>query len=694
VDAAQLTVDDIFSTHPVAGIPPTGFTWSPDGTRFVYTFPALDEKRRPPIRLHDVRTGEDRVLFRARSEERGTRSRAIGQIVWSPDGRDIAYINGGDLAVAQANGQHETLLAKDADDPQWSPDGSRIAYVHENDLYTVAVATRRLRRVTFGGSATHINGDPDWLLSEEMDVVHAYAWSPKGDAIAYLSFDESRVPAFPIQDYVPTHNTVEYQRYPLAGDPNPRVSLHVVDFRSGLTRTLYDGAPRDEYLVSFVWSPDGSGIVQEILDRPQRHLRLELFSRDGGTHRTLVREADPHFVDVQPAPLFLKDGDRFVWLSQQSGMQTAALVDLRTGVERQLERAYPVASILRVDERRDVVYVAALAPARRDLALVAIPLYGGATRIVSPETGWHTIVMPLKGDAYLDAFSSFSQPPRVMIRRLSSLRSDPLFATPSLARFDLGTTRALEIPSRFGTLDAELTVPNDFDPSKQYPVIVSAYGGPLPVGDAVPSANRWQGLYTFLLAQNGFLVFSVDGPASYADRIANEQLFSHRMGEIAMEGQLAGVEWLKRQPYVDASRLGLFGWSYGGYLTAFTLTHAPGVFRSGIAGAPPADWRYYDSAYTERYMGLPKRHANAYAATSVLPAVSRLRARLLIIQGSSDDNVHLMNSIALLRAFIDAGKQVDYFLYPGARHGVTGIEPLRNLDARMLDWWKATLSPE
>jgi dipeptidyl-peptidase 4 len=256
----------------------------------------------------------------------------------------------------------------------------------------------------------------------------------------------------------------------------------------------------------------------------------------------------------------------------------------------------------------------------------------------------------------------------------------------------LGLTRSLEVPSRWGPLDATLTVPHDFDPAKRYPVIVEIYGGPLEVGDGLPSSDDWPGLYPQLLAQHGFLVFSIDGPASSFDRASNARLFSHRMGEIAMIGPLAGAAWLKTQSYVDASRLGLDGWSYGVYLTAFTLTHAPGIFRSGIAGAPPADWRYYDTAYTERYMGTPQENAAAYERTSVLPAARRLDSKLLILQGSSDDNVHLMNSIALLQAFIAAGKQVEYFLYPGARHGPTGLPANRDLLTRMLEWWERTLA--
>ncbi len=689
IAVVPLTVNAIFSAHPAAGIPPTGFRWSPDGRRLIYIIASPDRTKPPVVRLYDARSGRSRTILHAKAQVRGSRSRPIAQIAWSPHSDEIAYLNGGDLWVADANGEHAFRLAAGADDPQWSPDGSRVAYVHANDLYVASVGTRHSERLTFGGSATRINGDPDWLYSEELDVAHAYAWSPRGNAIAYLSFDESRVRPFPIQDYLPIVNTVEYQRYPLAGAPNPRVSLRVVDVRTRLSRTLYDGAPHDEYLVSFVWTPDGRGVVDEILDRAQQHLRLVDFARDGRGRRTLWSESSRYFVDVQPAPKFLPDGKRFVYLSARDGVQALYLVDLASGNERRLSGSAPIASIERAGAAG--VYVSALLPTRRNLALAYVSLRSGSLRVVSHETGWHDVAMPKHGDAYVDAFSSFTQPPLVRVRQLHSQHNTVLFATPNLARFGLGATRPLEIPSRWGPLDAEITVPNNFDPQRRYPVVVTAYGGPLPVGSAIPSADRWQGLYTFLLAQYGFLVFSVDGPASNDDRVANEHLFRYRMGEIAMAGQLAGVDWLKKQPYVDSSRLGLFGWSYGGYLTAFTLTHAPNVFRSGIAGAPPADWHYYDTAYTERYMGVPQREAAAYRTTSVLPDAKRLSAELLIMQGSSDDNVHLMNSIALLRAFIGAGKQVDYFLFPGARHGVTGIPALRNLYTRMLLWWEHTL---
>ncbi|HEX8806303.1 MAG TPA: DPP IV N-terminal domain-containing protein [Candidatus Aquilonibacter sp.] len=691
--AGALTVDDIVAVHPVTGTPPRSFSWSPDGSHYAYQVAGARENDPPTLFVYDMRTNRETKLIPAKSEARGTRSRAIAEIAWSNDGSHIAFLNAGALHVARADGSDDHVIDREADAPQWSPDGTRIAYVRDNDLYVSAVgAGAKPQRLTFDGSKTRFNGDPDWLYSEEMNVEEAFHWSPDGASIAYLSFDESPITPFPIQDYLVTPvNTVEEQFYPLAGAKNPRVSLHVVDTRSAASRLLYDGGPKDEYVISFTWTPDSSAVVDEIVDRPQRHLRLESFPRASGAPRVLLSESDAHFVDTVPPPLFARDGRSYFWLSPRAGVQALYRIDYASGRAQRLTGNYAVTSVQRIDERNGVAYVSALYPTRRDESLLAIPLQGGQPRDITPGAGSHLVVMPERsGNSFIETFSSVSVPTTILRRSLDGSSEATLFQTPNLSKYDLATTRLIQIPSRWGPLDALLTVPSDFDSSKKYPVVVTAYGGPLGVTRGT-AANAWQGLLPTLLAQHGFLSFSVDGPASNNDRAANPRMFSSSMGLIAMAGQLAGVAWLKNQPFVDAKHLGLFGWSYGGYLTAFTLTHAPDVFASGVAGAPPADWHFYDTAYTERYMGMPQTNAAAYDRTSVLPAADKLKAHLLILQGTSDDNVHLMNSISLLNAFINAGKHVDYFVYPGARHGPTKISQRRNIDARMLRWWESTL---
>ena len=683
-----LTVNDIVAQHPVDGNPPTAFTWAPDGSAYVYSVAGAREGDPPILRLYDMRANRDRSLFGAKSEQRGSRSREIAQVVWSHGSRAIALVNAGALEALDVATGRERRLAEDADDPQWSPDDRRIAYVHDNDLYAVDAASGHVTRLTHTGSPTRINGDPDWLYSEEMDVQHAFAWSNDGSRIAYLSFDESPIQPFPIENYLPRINRVEEQRYPLAGDRNPRVSLNVVEVASARSHLLYDGGAHDDYVLSFTWSPRANVLLDQILNRAQTELRWVAFDMSGGS-RAIVRETDAKFIDVQPIPDWSRDGRSIYLLSERSGHQALWRIPLYGGRARQITGAYTVRSVVRVDEAARCAYVEAYYPTRRDRSLLRASLSGGAIRNLTPG-GVHDVVMALHAPNFIDSYSSDDAPLVIVRRKLNEGTSAVLFRTPDLSRFNLGSVRDLEVPSQWGPLDAKLVVPSDFDPHKRYPVIFTPYGGPLGVEDE-EAMHRWGGLFPYMLAQHGFLVFTISGPASRNDSATDERMFYHAMGEIAMAGQLAGADWLRGQPYADASRFGISGWSYGGYLTAFTMTHAPDAFRSGIAGAPPADWRYYDTAYTERYMGMPSQQRAAYRATSVLPQARRLRGSLLILQGTSDDNVHLMNSLSLLDAFMRAGKHVEYFVYPGERHGPRKIVHRRDLYARMLDWWLRTL---
>ena len=686
---AMLTVNDIIAQHPVTGNPPSNFTWAPNGWAYVYSVAAEKESQPPVVRIHDLRTNADRTLFHAASEQRGSRSRAIAEIVWSNDSRRIALINAGALEVVDPLSGRETKLSEDADDPQWSPDDARIAYVHANDIYTVDPVTKHVTRLTTNGGPLRINGDPDWLYSEELAVEHAFRWSPDGSHIAYLSFDERPIVPFPIENYLPRINAIEEQRYPLAGGRNARVTLNVVNTSTAQSRVLYDGGPHDEYVVSFTWSPDSRTVLDQIVDRAQKRLRWVAFGLAGGS-RVVTQESNPKFVQVQPVPEFSRDGATLYMLSERGGRQSLWRLDARSGAAREITGDYTVMDALRIDEASHAAYVSAMYPTRRDVSFLRVDLRSGALQNLTPGGGTHVVVLAKKAPAFIETVSSYNTPPAIYRRSLGGASRWPIFQTPDLSRFDLGTVRALEVPSQWGNLDATLVVPKGFDPNKRYPVVFTPYGGPVGVSPT-ETMNQWPGLFPFLLAQHGILSFTITGPASYSDRAAAQRMFYHQMGLIAMAGQVAGATWIKQQPFADPSRLGLFGWSYGGYLTAFTMTHAPGVFRAGVAGAPPADWRYYDTAYTERYMSKPQEAAAAYNATSVLPDAGQLQGSLLMLQGTSDDNVHLMNSISLLNAFMKAGKQVNYFVYPGERHGPRTIAHRRDIDSRMLDWWERWL---
>jgi dipeptidyl-peptidase-4 len=338
--------------------------------------------------------------------------------------------------------------------------------------------------------------------------------------------------------------------------------------------------------------------------------------------------------------------------------------------------------------------VSALYPTRREHALLAFSIAGEVqvARNLTPEHGSHAISMPRNGSGFIDSYSSLTSPVTIVRGTTASRARAVIFRSKSLARYALGATSAIAIDSSYGKLDGTLVLPVDFDPNKRYPVVVNVYGGPLPVIAGGEADDKWPGLFTHVLAEHGFISLFIDGPASRDDRSENVRMFAGKMGEVAILGPIAAADWLAKQPYVDPKRIGLFGWSYGGYLTAFTLTHAPQLFASGIAGAPPVDWRFYDTAYTERYMGKPQQHRAEYDRTAVLPAARALRAHLLVLQGSSDDNVHLMNSMTLLSDFVKAGKQVDYFVFPGARHGPRGAANTRYLYTKMLQWWQRTLS--
>jgi dipeptidyl-peptidase 4 len=685
--AMQITLDTVYAKEPPWGRMVDRVSWSPDGKRFLYVRASQDPNEALPLMLYDVATGTSRVWLEPSAF--GARAATPRVVEWSPDGTRVALAERGDLYMASLARLQLRRIAADVDDAQWSPRSDAIAYAHAADIYVASLGRpSTLRRITHGGVPNDIlHGTLDWVYPEELGIEHGFRWSPDGKQIAYLTMDERHVTNFPIVDFLTTDNRVDNERYPLAGESNPRVTLRVVELSSGQDRLAYDASRRDEYVAAFDWIAHTDRLEAEIFDRAQRTMRVNLWRDARGAPSLLYYQASPTWVDVQPLPFWLPDG-RSVWLLDREGTAGLYLRE-RAGDLRRLTGMYRVSGLDGVS-RNGTLYFVAGYPTRRDRSLLALSLRDATLKVrnLTPAPGWHAATIAPTFDRFVDVHSRLNDPPRADLVGTASLTATNLVPENTALRSELLRTQMLEVASPYGPLDAIEVDPPAFDRAKKYPVIVHVYGGP----DAPTTSDRFGGLYDQLLAREGIIVFSIDGPASQIDSDEHVRLLYHNFGPGSLLGQEIGARYLASLPYVDASRIGIWGWSFGGYETCYALTHSR-LFAAGAAVAPVTDWHLYDTIYTERYMGLPRQNAKAYDASSVLNAADRLNGPLLIQHGTADDNVHMANSMQLIARFIVAREsRVLFYPYPRKTHPIRGLPQQRSVFAHMLNFWKSVFA--
>lgn len=682
--AFDLSLESVFAVSPPWGAQPSRVSWAPDSHSFLYVLPTQDPQTPLAIHQYDVATKRDRILIDP--AQFGENAATPATVVWSPDSRSVAFTERGTLYVRDLATGIDRKVHDEASDPQWSPRATAIAFLHHSDLYVARLRGHLdVQRLTSDGSpGTVLNGEVDWLYGEELATEHGYSWSPDGGRIAYVRMDERGVTAFPIVDFLPDVNRVSYQRYPLAGERNPRVALRLVDLASGKNSLVYDAGARDEYLPRAGWSADA--LEFETLDRAQQSLAVSAFAR--GKIERLYEQSDSKWVDVVPLPVWRKDGGSY-WVLDREG--TAGLyLRGRDATLKRLSSTYHVYSILGYDAKRGNTYVSAAYPTRRERSVLAISDAGEIAPVTAAGMS-HAGALAPDGSLLLDTSSGWNEPPQTA---LVDSRTGADVAVVAKRNADLAASmlpvQAVQVPSPRGLLDAYVLRPPDFSPSKRYPVVVYVYGGP-----AAPTTENLfdeeRALYNQLLARRGYIVFSIDGPGSQIDNDANVRTLYRNLGPGSLAGQEAGVAYLRTLPYVDASRIGIWGKSFGGYETAFALTHSAS-FKAGAAIAPVGDWHLYDSTYTERYMGNPQGQGEAYDASSVLKAAKQLNGPLLISHGTADNNVHLANTVDMAQAFIAADRTgVELMVYPRVRHSGFGLAQRRHLYEHMLEWWQAHL---
>jgi dipeptidyl-peptidase-4 len=699
----QITLDAILGEKPF--VPPLlpGVRFSPDGERLTYLAPEKGEDGPNAIWALTIKSGERAIIVPAdalplpspaggepaQSQPAPTPPR-LGSYQWSPKGDAVLISSAGDLfsySLADRTARRLTSTAEDETNPQISPDGAWVAYVRGHNLFAVPMGGGAEVALTSDGSEVVLMGEPDWVSCEELELCSAFWWSPDSRRIAFLKFDQEPVYRHPLVDWLPVHAEMSWERYPKAGDPNARLALGVVAIADRGIRWLETGAGPEDYLPRVAWDHEGTTLLVQRLNRGQDRLELVRIDAAGAAPpRTLLTEEDPHWVNLAAGPELLDDG-RMIWSSERDGWRHLYLYDAGGKLLRRLTQgAWLVESVEHVDQKAGIVYFTATEKGVLERHLYRVGLDGKGFSRVAQEEGTHATTVDPTGKHYVDRYSQWGTPTALALHRIDGSRVEDLSPAVhgALSGFAWPRHEFLRIPATDGeTLQGELLTPSDFDPARRYPVLVYVYGGP-GVQIVRDTWGGWRTLFHAMLAERGYLVFSVDGRGSSGRGHAWETAIDRRMGKRELEDQLAGVRYLKSLPYVDPGRIGIWGWSYGGTMTLYALTNAPGVFRVGVSGAPVTDWRLYDTIYTERYLERPQDNPDGYRDSSPVSQAARLQGKLLLVHGTGDDNVHLQNSLTMVQAFIEANVPYDLEIYPRQLHGFQDRKARLSVHERIL----------
>ena len=676
--------------------------WAPDGSAFVFVedrkLMLYDPASKTRTTVIEIDTLENAAVKEVKEPSEGPfewQNRRVREptVQWSPSGKELLYLAGGDLFLIHLDTQKWDQLTRTPTaehDPKLSPDGATVAFRRGWDLYTLDIATAHETRLTKDGSDTLRNGGLDWVYPEELDLRTAYWWSPDSKSIAFLQFDTSHEPVYPHEDLLGSKAVFEPERYPQAGDPNADVHLGVIDLHKVRTRWLDLGETGPSHLIARAgWMPDSASIYVERLNRTQNLLELVAYPLRTGACVVMVREYDPYWINLHGDPKFLKNG-QFLWLSERDGFTHLYLYSADGKEQKQLTHGqWEVTNLVGVDESAGRVYFVSSEPAPLERQFYSIGLEGTGKTRLSMDPGTHTISMGPGAAYYLDTASSMKTPPHTTLHKGSGME---------LGSYRDVDTRLQEqftlLPAEFEKFQsggvqfyAKLIKPAGFDLATKYPAVVLVYGGP----GAQEVVDRWSGAdLSQVYAQAGYVVWELDNRGSIGRGHAFETSIYHRLGEIELEDQKTGVDHLVSMGFVDPRRIGIYGWSYGGFMTLNALLNKPDLFHCGIAGAPVTSWQNYDTIYTERYMGLPSENKEGYSDSALLPQAEHLSAKLMLIHNFEDDNVLFQNTLQMMNALEQAGKQFEFKLYPQKTHGVTGPVTAQ-MDAAMLDFFDRCL---
>jgi len=705
--AKPLTVEAIFAHGPLIGQPPSGLTWSPYGKHLTY----LDGGELVEL---DAASGKPHILVsraklaslsgqNASETDKDHRERyKMASYLWAPQSDHLLFDSAGRLWMYDLKNGTGIEVGftgtRSGDDPKFSPSGEFISFIRDHGLAVIRLKdpgspTTPLAPAPKDGIT---NGEVDWLYLEELETRSNYFWAPDSKSIAYLQMNESAVPQYPITDWIPTHATVDAERYPQPGDPNPDVRVGVVNVGSGKTVWMkLPIQPGQDYIPRFGWL-DHKTLWIETLTRDHKHRQIYFADAAGGQSHVALEIGDDKFIDdgydvsVGYGTIVLNS-----WTGGRNQLYLYTCDAANPGegnakLERQLTQGdFDVGEVLKVDHQQKLIYYVSNENNPLEEQVWQVDFAGKRQQLTSGQ-GTHSANFAPVGGAYVERQSTQMDPTRVSLCEAAG-KCSLVWSTRALEAYRLRAPQQLEVKAHDGsTLLATLLLPEGSLPGS-VPLIVNPYGGP--GGPMV--MNRWSDslLWDELLAQHGFAVLHADNRGTGGRGRAFAQAAYRNFGPVQLEDQLTVVDAvLEKYPQLDPKRLGWWGWSWGGTFTLYAMTHSD-RFRAGVAVAPVTDWRNYDSIYTERYLGLPSEDAEGYKNFSVVNSAANLKGRLLLAHGTGDDNVHMQNSVQFVQKLIEAGIPYDLQIYPRKTHSIAGGDVRMHLFNRILAHFEEYLKP-
>ncbi|HEU4843577.1 MAG TPA: S9 family peptidase [Burkholderiaceae bacterium] len=715
--AEQLTLDRIHADPALGGPGVRNLKVSPDGARVTFLRGRADNQFQLDLWEYNLkdksthRLVDSKILVpeenlsaaeKARRErERVASLKGILSYSWSPDGKQLLVPIAGNLYLIDVSQPDQARLVASGNvfDPKISPRGRYVSFVRDQNLVVIELATGKERQLTTDGGGTIHNGEAEFVAQEEMGQTTGYYWAPDDSAIAYKRYDESPVPVARRFEIFADRTDVVEQHYPAAGDPNALVQLMLVSPATGEQRKVDLGPNPDIYLVRADWSASARTLLFQRQSRDQK--TLELVAVDAATlaQRVLVTETSPTWVGIHDDLRLLADDAGFIWSSERSGRNHLYLYDMAGQLLHPISSgAWGIDNLLAVDEKAGRVYVAANRDAVIDRQTYALAIDGSTVdhpQRITQGDGWHDAVFSRNGEVFVDTWSDPDTPPQVSIRRpdgsmVGWLEHNELNASHPYARY-----KAAHLHTEYGTLKAKdgqtlyysLLKPANFNPFKKYPVFLSTYGGP----HAQHVARKWGNLFDQYMAQQGFIVFRLDNRGSFRRERAFTDAIYRQLGKVEVEDQLTGIAWLGQQSFVDARRIGVFGWSYGGFMTLRLLAAASDKIALGVSVAPVTDWSLYDTHYTEQFMGTPKDNADGYRDSGVYAHLDGLKSPLLLMHGMADDNVLFTNTTRMIDALVNRNVHFELMTYPGGKHGMSSRAQQRHVYGNIEAFFKKHL---